>query len=75
MVAVALVNDTGGTVKTTSAVSLAGEGRRVLLADLDAHGSASLSLGLSRADLSPGTAEVILDGRPTCDKTREGVSA
>jgi len=73
MVAVALVNDTGGTAKTTSAVSLAGEGRRVLLADLDAHGSASL--GLSRADLSPGTAEVILDGRPTCDKTREGVSA
>ena len=74
MKTIALVNNKGGVGKTTSAVSLAAglaaEGRRVLLADLDAQGSASLSLGLSRADLSPGTAEVILDGRPIRDAVR-----
>lgn len=63
---IALVNNKGGVGKTTSAVNLAAglvaAGRRVLLADLDAQGSAGLSLGLSRADLSPGVAEVILDG-------------
>jgi len=64
---IALVNNKGGVGKTTSAVNLAAGlaaagKRRVLLADLDAQGSAGLSLGLSRADLSPGVAEVILDG-------------
>ena len=66
-ITVALVNNKGGVGKTTSAVSLAAgiaaEGHRVLLADLDAQGSASLSLGIARADLSPGVAEVILEGR------------
>ena len=66
--AIALVNNKGGVGKTTSAVNLAAGlaagARRVLLADLDAQGSASLSLGFARADLSPGTAEVILEGRP-----------
>ncbi len=65
MTVLALINNKGGVGKTTSAVSLAagiaGEGRRVLLIDLDAQGSASLSLGIGRADLSPGTAEVVLD--------------
>jgi chromosome partitioning protein len=64
----ALVNNKGGVGKTTSAVSLAAgiaaEGNRVLLADLDAQGSAALSLGIARTELSPGTAEVILDGLP-----------
>jgi chromosome partitioning protein len=64
---VALVNNKGGVGKTTSSVNLAagiaaGSRRIILLVDLDAQGSASLSLGLSRADLTPGTAEVILDG-------------
>ena len=71
---VALVNNKGGVGKTTSAVNLAAglaaEGRRVLLCDLDAQGSASLSLGLSRADLSPGTAEAILEGRPIREAIR-----
>lgn len=65
---VALVNNKGGVAKTTSAVNLsaglAEEGRRVLLVDLDAQGSASLSLGLGRGDLSPGTAEALLEGWP-----------
>ena len=67
-ITLSIVNNKGGVGKTTSAVSLAAgiaaEGQRVLLADLDAQGSASLSLGLTRADLHPGTAEVILEGRP-----------
>jgi len=65
---VAVVNNKGGVGKTTSAVNLAAGitagKRRVLLVDLDAQGSAGLSLGLSRADLKPGVAEVILDGHP-----------
>ena len=73
-ITLALVNNKGGVGKTASAVSLAAglaaEGRRVLLADLDAQGSASLSLGLVRADLQPGTAEVILDGRQVRDAIR-----
>jgi chromosome partitioning protein len=72
---IALVNNKGGVGKTTSAVNLAAGlaaagKRRVLLADLDAQGSAGLSLGLSRADLSPGVAEVILDGHPVREAIR-----
>jgi chromosome partitioning protein len=52
------------------AAGLVAAGRRVLLADLDAQGSASLSLGLTRADLSPGSAEVILDGHPIREAIR-----
>ena len=73
-ITVALVNNKGGVGKTTSAVSLAAgiaaEGHRVLLADLDAQGSASLSLGIARADLQPGTAEVILSGLPIREAIR-----
>jgi len=71
---IALVNNKGGVGKTTSAVSLAAGiaalDKNVLLADLDAQGSASLSLGLTRADLQPGTAEAILDGRLAAEAIR-----
>ena len=50
---------------------IAAEGFRVLLADLDAQGSASLSLGLTRADLQPGAAEVLLEGRPIREAIRK----
>lgn len=73
---IALVNNKGGVGKTTSAVSLAAgiaaEGHRVLLADLDAQGSASLSLGISRADLQPGSAEAVLEGHPIKEAIRPG---
>ena len=70
---VAVVNNKGGVGKTTSAVNLSAgiaAGKRVLLLDLDAQGSASLSLGLTRGDLSPGSAEVILDGHPIREAIR-----
>jgi len=71
---VALVNNKGGVGKTTSAVNLSAglsaDSRRVLLVDLDAQGSAGLSLGLGRSDLTPGTAEVILDGLPIREAIR-----
>jgi cellulose biosynthesis protein BcsQ len=72
---IAVVNNKGGVGKTTSAVNLAAGiaavgKRRGLLIDLDAQGSASLSLGLSRADLTPGTAEVILEGHPVRHRSR-----
>jgi len=73
-ITVALVNNKGGVGKTTSAVSLAAGiaalDRKVLLCDLDAQGSASLSLGLTRADLHPGTAEAILDAQPIKEAIR-----
>lgn len=65
---IALLNNKGGVAKTTTAVNLAAalalSGRRVLLCDLDSQGSASLSLGIPRAELEPSAADVLLDGLP-----------
>lgn len=63
----AIVGNKGGTSKSTTAISLSAalalKGRRTLLIDLDGQASASLSLGINRADLHPSIADAILEGR------------
>src|SRR4029079_14207697 len=70
----ALVSRKGGVGKTTTAVNLAaalaGRGRRVLLVDLDSQASASLSLGIPRADLAPSSADVLLSGMAAREAVR-----
>jgi chromosome partitioning protein len=71
---IALVNNKGGVGKTTTAVNLsaalAARGNRVLLCDLDSQASASLSLGVPRGELEPGSAAVLFEGVPVLKATR-----
>ena len=64
----ALINNKGGTGKTTSAVNLAAalamRGSRALLVDLDSQASASLSMGIDRAAFAPSVADAVLAARP-----------
>ena len=63
---ISVVNNKGGTGKTTTCVNLsaalASSGYRVLLVDLDPQASASLSLGVERGDLNPSAADVLFKG-------------
>jgi len=60
---ISVINNKGGSGKTTTcvnlAVALAKKGNRVLLVDLDSQAAASLSVGIPRNDLSPSTADVL----------------
>ncbi|MBW2596923.1 MAG: ParA family protein [Deltaproteobacteria bacterium] len=62
---IAIINNKGGTGKTTTSVNLsaafADSGYRVLLVDLDSQASASLSLGIKYSDLAPSMADVLFD--------------
>ncbi len=67
----AVISKKGGVGKTTTSVSLASalarQGRRVLVVDLDPNAGASLSLGLSKSQLGPGAAGVLLRDLPAAD--------
>lgn len=62
----AIISKKGGVGKTTTAVNLAAalarSGQRVLVVDLDSNAGASLSLGLEKEELAPGTADILLRG-------------
>jgi chromosome partitioning protein len=72
---VAVVNQKGGTAKTTTAVNLgaalAERGQRVLLIDMDPQGSATEWLGYSPTSMD--LAEVLTEGRPLGDVARSTV--
>jgi chromosome partitioning protein len=74
-IVVALVNNKGGVGKTTTAVNLAAAianaRKKCLLVDLDSQASASLFLGVSKSDLTPSSADVVLEGRPIQGAIRE----
>ena len=67
MQTLAVVNNKGGVGKTTTATNLGAalvqSGHRVLLVDLDSQASLSLGLGLRRDELSPSTAEILIERR------------
>jgi chromosome partitioning protein len=63
---IAVINNKGGTGKTTTSVNLAGAlaelGHRTLVIDLDPQASASISLGATPTTLVPSVSSVLFDG-------------
>lgn len=74
-IVVALVNNKGGVGKTTTAVNLAAAiataRKKSLLIDLDSQASASLFLGVAKSELTPSSADVLLERRPVQGAIRE----
>jgi chromosome partitioning protein len=65
---IAISNEKGGVAKTTTTLSLgaslAENGLRVLLIDLDPQSNLSIALGFEPHDLQHNSAEILLDGYP-----------
>jgi chromosome partitioning protein len=61
-----VINNKGGTGKSTTSINLAGclarKGYRVLLVDMDSQASASFALGITWQHQKPSLAEVLLEG-------------
>lgn len=74
---IAIINNKGGTGKTTTCIHLAAalgaRKKRVLVADLDPQASASMALGLEWRALSPSWVDVLFDDLPPADAVRRGV--
>lgn len=74
---IAIINNKGGTGKTTTCVSIAGamaaDGFKVLLVDLDAQASASLSLGMTYESLNPSMADVLFESLPPEEALRKNI--
>lgn len=72
---ISCIQSKGGVGKTTSAINLthalAMQKQKVLLIDLDSQGSASLSLGVTRTDITPSIAEVLIEDLPIEEAIRK----
>lgn len=73
---ICIANQKGGVAKTTTAVNVAAsvalEGRRALLVDIDPQASASSGVGVRLQDGELGTYEVLLGNASVADSVRDG---
>ena len=76
---IAIINNKGGTGKTTTCVNLGAAlavlGYRTLLVDLDSQTSATLSLGIKRDQMNPSSADILFGSANARDTIRKtGIS-